>query len=116
MNTNGHQVPARSLDRPDNLLEVLHWAESITTLAHPINDTNAATIEAGARAIGRAILHNDTQWTTPDRQTAQKVLTRAAIHVAGSITEQMEDDDPRELACWALWAAVNTITDHEPTH
>lgn len=104
------------LERPDDAARVLEWADAVAALPHRISDAAADQVRTGARAVMGAIIAGGVQWSAVQREDVRAAVTRAAVHVAGSITDRTPDDDPRELACWALWSVVGAAAGPVSTH
>lgn len=98
------------LERPDDVSSVLEWAGAVAELPHRISDAAADEIRAGARAVMSELVPGAVQWSDAEREDVRAAVTRAAVHVAGSITDQTPEDDARELACWALWSVVGAVS------
>ena len=98
------------LERPADVSSVLEWAGAVAALPHRISDAAADEIRAGARAVMSELVTGAVQWSDVQREDVRVAVTRAAVHVAGSITDQTPEDDARELACWALWYVVGAVS------
>lgn len=94
------------LERPTDAACVLEWAGAVAELPHRISDAAADEIRAGARPVMDVLIGGAVQWSDVQRTDVRAAVKRAAVHVAGSITDQTPEDDARELACWALWSVV----------
>ena len=104
------------LERPDDASSVVAWAAAVESVPHRISDAAAAEMRAGARAVLGVLIPGGVQWSDAQREDVRAAVTRAAVHVAGSITDRTPEDDPRELACWALWSVVGAASGPVSTH
>ena len=98
------------LERPADVSSVLAWAAAVEAVPHRISDAAAVEMRAGARAVLDVVTSGGVQWSDAEREDVRAAVARAAVHVAGSITDQTPEDDARELACWALWSVVGAVS------
>ena len=98
------------LERPADVSSVVAWAAAVESVPHRISDAAADQVRTGARAVMDVLIAGGVQWSDAQREDVRAAVTRAAVHVAGSITDQTPDDDPRELACWALWSVAGAAS------
>ena len=98
------------LERPADASRVVEGAGAVAELPHRIIDAAADQVQTGACAVMDVLVSGGVQWSDVQREDVRAAVTRAAVHVAGSITDQTPEDDARERACWALWSVVGAVS------